>query len=330
MILVYRSTVITRNNLTVLLLLLFPMATRCRPDSDKEMTHVLKNRNIEIRIDLPLRNYSSSRFDWTGKIVSVKYRNKLITTSERLNEKEDNKHGKGFYNEFGIDAALGYNETKVGEWFHKIGVGLLRKEQGEYLFSRNYEVRPARFDVFTGQDKVIIRCTSQTENGYSYILTKEIVLSGAGFVIRYRLKNTGTKTICSNEYVHSFLSVNQEFTGSDYILKFPFSIKPEHFDFSVNPEEKVVLGRKEITFNGTPGEQFFFSNLTGGECVNAGWELLNIKEKTGVKEAGSFKTTRVNLWGWKHVISPELFFEIRVEPGRETGWTRTFTVFETK
>jgi hypothetical protein len=292
------------------------------------MTHVLKNKNFEIEIDLPLANYNSSRFDWTGKIVSVKYKNISISTTEKMNVNDDFRYGKGFYNEFGINAAVGFDETKEGDWFHKIGVGLLKKDGGEYLFSRDYEIQPAVFDVTAKPDKIIICCTSQNMNGYSYILTKEIALVETGFIIKYHLKNTGEKTIKTNEYVHNFIAVNKELTSSDYILKFPFHIKPELFESNVNPEEKVEFGQKEITFNGTPDKQFFFGNLSGNENVEATWELINTKNKIGMRETGSFKTSRVNLWGWKHVISPELFFDISVEPGKDLEWARTYSVFE--
>ncbi|MEI6888675.1 MAG: glycoside hydrolase family 2 TIM barrel-domain containing protein [Bacteroidales bacterium] len=295
---------------------------------DTTMTYILKNKNLEIQIDLPLANYMSSRFDWTGKIVSVTYKNISISGTEKMNVDDDYKYGKGFYNEFGIDGAVGYDETRQGEWFHKIGVGLLKKDGGEYLFSRNYEIKPAVFEVTAKPDKIIICCKSQKVNGYSYVLTKEIELAETGFIINYHLKNTGEKTIQTNEYVHNFLAVNKELTGSDYKLKFPFQIKPALFEGNVNPEKKVDIGQKEVTFNGTPDEQFFFGNLSGKETVDASWELINTENKIGIKETGSFKTAKVNLWGWKHVISPELFFNIHAEPGKDVEWSRTYTVFE--
>ncbi len=292
------------------------------------MTHVLKNKNLEIQIDLPLANYTSSRFDWTGKIVSVKYKNICVSSTEKMNVNDDYRYGKGFFNEFGLNAAVGYDETREGEWFHKIGVGLLKKVGGAYLFSKSYEIQPAVFEVTAKPDKLIIYCKSKNVNGYSYVLTKEIELAETGFIIQYHLKNTGEKAIITNEYVHNFLAVNNELTGSDYILKFPFHIKPELFEGNVNPEGKVVIGKNEITFNGTPNEQFFFSNLSGKENVASTWELINTKNKIGIRETGSFKTSQVNLWGWKHVISPELFFDIHVDPGKEIEWSRTYTVFE--
>ncbi len=114
------------------------------------------------------------------------------------------------------------------------------------------------------------------------------------------------------------------------MLKFPFQLKPELFGDTVNPEKKVDIGQKEIKFNETPKEQFFFSNLTGNENVAAEWELINLENKIGISESGSFHTNKVNLWGWKHVISPELFFNIDIKPGQSTEWSRKYNVYEVK
>ena len=310
------------------ILIIIPYVSNSQDNNTTKMNHVLKNKNLEIQIDLPLANYNFSRFDWTGKIASVKYKGISVSGIEKLNDEDDTKSGKGFYNEFGISTAIGFDETKEGEWFHKIGVGLLKKDGDEYLFSKKYEIRPAGFTITTKSDKIIISCKSESANGYSYEYKKEIKLVESGFVIKYYLKNTGVKTINTDEYDHNFIAINSDWIGSDYILRFPFNIKPELFDATVNPEGKAEIGQKEITFNGTPNEQFFFSNLSGNENIDAAWEILNIKNKIGISETGSFKTNKVNVWGWKHVISPELFFNVSVEPGKEIEWSRTYNVFE--
>jgi hypothetical protein len=297
-------------------------------EKDTIMTHVMKNMNLEIRIDLPFANYNFSRFDWTGKISSVKYKNIEISGLEKKNIEENDKYGKGFYNEFGIHAAIGYDETREGEWFHKIGIGLLKKEGGDYLFSRTYEIQPAGFHVITKPGKIMISCKSESVNGYSYVLEKAVELLESGFIIKYHLKNTGEKTISTNEYDHNFITINNELIGTDYILKFPFYINPGLFEGNVNPEGKVEVGQNEITFTATPKEEFFFGNLSGDENVDATWELINRKTKIGIRETGSFKTTKVNLWGREHVISPELFFVISVKPGEEIEWSRTYHIFE--
>ena len=83
----------------------------------------------------------------------------------------------------------------------------------------------------------------------------------------------------------------------------------------------------EIIFQGSPKEQFYFSNLSGGKNVDAGWELINLEHKIGIRETGSFHTNKVNLWGWKHLISPELFINISIKPGETTEWSRTYKVY---
>ena len=169
------------------------------------MTHIIKNNTLEIAIDLPLENYEGSRFDWSGKISSVRFENLPLTTIEDTESKNVDFLGKGLYNEFGITSPVGFEETPVGGWFHKIGVGLLKKEHKDYLFHRNHLIKPASFDVNYENDKIKILCKSELINGYSYILKKEITVSENSFIIDYSLHNTGEKKIITDEYVHNFI-----------------------------------------------------------------------------------------------------------------------------
>jgi len=292
------------------------------------MTHILKSNNLKVAIDFPLENYKGSRFDWSGKISSIRFENLPLTTIEDTGSKDVDFLGKGLYNEFGITSPIGFEETPVGGWFHKIGVGLLKKEHKDYLFHRNHIIKPARFDVNYENQKIIIFCKSEDVNGYSYILKKEITVSENSFIINYSLHNTGEKRIITDEYVHNFMAINNTLIDKDYELKFPFPINPSLFDETVNSEKKVEIGLENIAFNKTPKKQFFFSNLTGGKELQAEWMLTNLKANVGIKEIGNFKTDKINVWGWKHVISPELFFKISIDPKKTIEWSRKFEVFK--
>ena len=292
------------------------------------MTHIIKNNTLEVAIDTPLENYKGSRFDWSGKISSIKFENLPLTTIEDTSSKDVNFLGKGLYNEFGITSPVGYNETPMGGWFHKIGVGLLKKEHKDYLFHRNHLIKPARFDIAYEDQKIIIICKSELVNGYSYILKKEISIFENSFTINYFLHNTGEKKIITDEYVHNFMAINNALIGKDYTLKFPFQIDSTLFDETVNSENKVEIGSDTVTFREAPKKQFFFSNLTGGKDLEAGWTLINLKANLGIKEKGNFKTDKINLWGWRHVIRPELFFKISVDPKKTIEWSRKFEVFK--
>lgn len=291
------------------------------------MGHLLKNKNLEIQIDFPLENYNFSRFDWTGKITGVKFKNISLSSVEDPNCQNEDFFGKGFYNEFGIDTALGFDDAEIGEWFHKIGVGVLKKEDSQYAFNKPYEIKPAKFQINVNEDSVLISCISTSVNGYSYELQKEIEIQETGFAIKYYLKNTGEKVIHTDEYVHNFVALNNSFIGENNNLNFSFELKPEFFGEIVNTELAVIIGKNRIHFNSPPNEQFFFSNLSGGKSVEAAWELINQKTKIGIRENANFQTNKVNLWGWKHVISPELFLDINIAPGESTEWIRNYEVF---
>lgn len=289
------------------------------------MPHILKNANLEIHIDHPLEGYRFSRFDWTGKIPVVKFKNIVLSTTERTDAVNERDFGKGYYNEFGIDSAVGFDEAPLGGWFHKIGVGLLKKEDDTYFFYKKYEIDPASFDMKVTTEKVYIYCRSKQVNGYAYVLEKEITLDESGFIIHYTLENTGEKEIRTSEYVHNFIAIDQDLMGPDYLLTFPFPCNPWE---RVNPEQKVLFGPHSCTLNSTPNDQFFYGNLSGNETVNASWELINAKAKIGIRETGSFQTHKINLWGWRHVISPELFFHLHIKSGQSVSWSRRYDLFE--
>ncbi len=295
------------------------------------MPHVLKNDKLEVRIDLPGENYSLPRFDQTGKIGSVKFNGVQVSGIERTDTQTTDKIGMGFYNEFGIETAVGFDETKMGDWFHKIGVGLLKKEEREYFFHKDHPIKPAQFSWDSSKSKSLkMRCVGGLVNGFAYELQKEIKLLKDGFLISNKLKNTGSKQIQTDEYNHNFLAVDNELMGADYVLKFPFELKPRGFGEIVNSEQKVVIGRQDLTFSSTPNEQFFFSNLTGDKSVEATWELFNLNRKIGIRETGNFKTNKINLWGWSHVISPELFYSISILPGQTALWSRQYEIWQDK
>ena len=292
------------------------------------MPHVLKNANLEVHIDGPEEHYNFSRFDWTGKITKVSFQGIPVSTIERTDDVDENLFGKAFYNEFGIDTALGFDDVELGGWFHKIGVGLLKKQSDNYNFYEKHEVKPATFEVDVKQDQLVITCKSEVMSGYSYILTKTITLLESGFSIDYKLQNTGEKDIVTDEYVHNFTAINNALMGKDYVLKFPFQLKAESFNEIVNPDGILDISKHELKFNASTKEQFFFSNLTGSKSESAKWKLVNLKSKIGISESANFTTNKINVWGWEHVISPELFYHVNVKPGQSSEWSRTYRVFK--
>ena len=175
---------------------------------------------------------------------------------------------------------------------------------------------------------MIIVCKGRIHNGYGYFLKKIINLKESGFHLQYELENTGFKPLKTSEYVHNFLAVNHTSIDNSYQLFFDETIKPELFEETVNPGGLVQFKGRETGFSGIPEKPFFFSHLFGAKSVSAKWRLLNRNFKMAISETGDFRTSKVNLWGWQHVVSPELFINLKLEPGQSASWSRCFLIEE--
>ncbi len=191
------------------------------------MPHILRNQLLEVQVDLPGEAYRGSRFDWTGTISAVRFQGRSVTGAELASPGENPTAGKGFYNEFGIDTALGFDDTELGDWFHKIGIGLLKKDGEAYQFHHPYDIRAAAFEFFPASDQIRLICRAPIHNGYAYQLEKVIEIQEHGFALHYLLKNLGEKAIVTTEYCHNFLCLDEAAPGPGYELSFPFLLKPE-------------------------------------------------------------------------------------------------------
>jgi hypothetical protein len=283
----------------------------------------LKNDIITLQVELPQEGYSFPRFDQTGKISSVTFKGMPISGVEKPGA--TGKHGgRGLFNEFGIDGPLGFAETKIGDWCHKIGVGLLQKVSANYHFLNDYKIQPCDFAISHTDNSVRLTCNGPLKSGYGYVLNKEIIVQKSGFDINYQLKNIGQKAIKTTEYGHNFLVINNNAIGPDYSVRLPFIIKRLPAAESVNPEQKILLGQSEIMFTDMITKEFFFEDLSGGELALAQWELRDLENKISISETCSAKLHCANLWGNAHVVCPELFINVDVAPGKTQHWQRTY------
>ncbi len=53
---------------------------------------------------------------WTGKIIALSFQGVQLASRENLDIEQAHSSGKGFYNEFGIDTALGFEATCLSCW----------------------------------------------------------------------------------------------------------------------------------------------------------------------------------------------------------------------
>ncbi len=285
----------------------------------------ISNERLSVEIAKPGTYYKGSRFDWNGFITQITLDNEhKFCVPESLIDGVGTG-GYGLCGEFGIHEPVGYDDVAPGGRFPKIGVGLINKpDNSEYFFFKPYEFTP--FNTTITQSESTIEFTTHPAecNGYSVLYTKHISLDANCMTIEYALKNTGEKTVHTTEYCHNFMRIDDEKTGRGYTLSFPYS--------PVIGEMPVAMERKTdnaLTWKDEDWGKEFYCTIEGaGAEQSHWWELYNSKTGVGVRETDDFKPIRVALWGQRHVISPEAFIEINVEPGMEQKWSRKYEFFK--
>ncbi len=288
----------------------------------------LENETIRLDIEEPGEGYVGSRFDWTGKITQITFRGRHTFCTEETTDPADiHRGGRGLFNEFGIDAPLGYEGCPVGDVFLKPGVGLLTRVSEEpYGFQQAYPVTPGTTHWELGDRSVSFEFRGATTRGHDVVLVKEIALDESGFSIDYALTNRGDSLVRTNEYVHNFLAIDHEPLGPGYRLTCTFSLPTTGFSESLNPGGVVGLRDDHVSWSQAPASPFYFGGLQPGTGERVGWRLEHTERRLAIEESVGFAVHRFALWGAGHVVSPELFKRIEIPAGRTGRWSRSYQV----
>lgn len=283
----------------------------------------LKNERLKVEIQKPGNFYKGSRFDWTGFISQITLDDRLrYCVPERL-EKGKGTGGHGFCNEFGLDKPIGYDEIEVGELFPKIGTGLLKKDQqADYDIFHAYEMTPAKTIIKEKDDVIIFETTDASPNGYAYHLVKEITLEENRLIISYKLTNTGTKSISTNEYSHNFIGINDQFVNEDYQLTIP-GLK--NINVAVG---SISQTEDRITWPVTPEDDVYAGIEWNAHTSSYNWDLFHTRIGAGVRERSGFERSKMALWGHAHVICPEVFIDIELAVNETKSWQRVYEFYQ--
>ncbi|MFW5781011.1 MAG: hypothetical protein ACOCXD_00415 [Bacteroidota bacterium] len=285
--------------------------------------HQLLNDKLKVFLAEPGVEYKGSRFDWCGYIMQVEYEGNTFCTKNSLT-KQPGREGEGLCNEFGIDMPIGYDVANPGEYFPKIGIGLLKKEDNEpYSFEKHYEVIPFETEIKLQENNIRYISRPSEVSGYAFLYQKEISLNENSFTITYTLENTGKKTIQTNEYAHNFISFNHKRIDQDYILELCGGQSEGELVEYIDPESKLRISGNIIAFTGKLQKIIFISLLSDNNI--SGFRLSLETGRLSIAESLSRPAKKINLWCDVHVISPELYMALNIEPGEKDSWKRTYT-----
>ncbi|MFW5856772.1 MAG: hypothetical protein ACOCX4_02755 [Planctomycetota bacterium] len=290
------------------------------------MDTVLTLHNDRLRVDLerPGAAYRRPRYDWPGRGREV-----VLDGTHRFCQPEtlvpnEGSDGHGLCNEFGIFAPVGYADAAPGDWFPKVGVGWLRRVDGEaYGFSCEYPVRPGAFGVERdGETAIRMEATVDPERGYGWRLEKEYRLDGTSLRTTYRLENTGDLPLRTHEYCHNFVGIDGTPTGPGLALCLGFPLAEDALPTGLE------RGADGLIRWPTPVERAYYGmDKAPGRGRNRGWRLLHEPTGVGIAERLEAPLGWTALFGGPHIACTELFVDIDLAPGASATWRRVHTCF---
>ena len=274
--------------------------------------------------------YRGARFDWAGVVYDLKYNNHHYF-GKWFDRYEPTLHDAimGPVDSFN---PIGYDEAKTGEGFLRIGVGVLEKpDEPRYAFSTPYKI------LNGGSWKVKKKSSSMTfthelnsgEHRYVYTKVLSLIKGKPELLLEYSLKNRGTTTIETDVFNHNFFVIDQQPTGPDFVVKFPFVPAGE---FKGKTEAGAVDGKNIIYKNVlSKGEFFAVSPLTGYSTATSDYDLRveNTKTGAGVRIIGDKPIVRFVYWSAAATLCPEPYIKVKVDPGKEMTWTIRYEFYST-
>jgi hypothetical protein len=287
----------------------------------------LENHQLNIQIQEPGSSYRRSRFDWGGICQQITLDGAADSgytfCSQEASDDEPGTEGVGLSDEFGITTPIGYEQTEVGGWFPKIGVGFLQKTSAApYDFFSDYPIRAVPIHVEkTGDHQVTFLQLSQTFNGWGWRLRKTYVVDGDSLTIAYELENTGEQAFATEQYNHNFVAIDGETIGPDYELQTSFPLDFELVDGGIQVDGNV-LKLMEV-----PPQYIYATQSDCAGLQNVWWRLLHRPSGHGLRVCGSFPLQKFALWAKDYVISPECFIWIDMQPGETQTWQREYQFF---
>ena len=291
------------------------------------------NELIEARVYLPDPEngyYRGTRFDWSGAIQSLEYAGHQFF-GEWQESDDPYLHDRitGPVEEYRTnDKGLGYDEG--GKRFLRIGVGVVeRPEEDDYRWRHSYKViDPGEWTIRRGANWIeFTQDVGEPTLGYGYRLIKRLTLTPGQpeLVVDHTLENTGHKTIETNVYNHNFFVIDNQPTGPDFAVTFPFEVMA---DREMNGYA-TVKGRQIRYERQLPEGESIFTLLTGygNTPDDHAFTIENRKVSAGVRVSTDKPLAKLQFWSPRTTLCPEPFIDLKISPGQADRWSIRYEFF---
>ena len=171
--------------------------------------------------------------------------------------------------------------------------------------------------------------------GYSYVYTKTVRLSKGKplMVLEHSLKNTGRKVIQTSVYDHNFFVIDNEPTGPNIKMSFPYEIKAKDngqgslkgFGTIADVQGSSIIYKRTLN----KGEQVYSNGLLGFRSISEDYDirLENLKTGAGVKITSNQVLEKLVYWANPNTSCAEPYIKIVILPGKEVKWRYNYEFF---
>ncbi|MBN2480830.1 MAG: hypothetical protein JXB19_03755 [Bacteroidales bacterium] len=285
----------------------------------------IRNEHITAQLLLPDEQtgyYRGTRFDWSGIISDLEYEGHHFF-GKWFEEYSPTLHDAimGPVEEF---APLGYDEANPGGSFVKIGVGVLQKPPADSVYNR-FSLYPIEdhgtWKVNKKSDKIAFtQELNDTEYSYEYTKTISLIRGKPEMKISHILKNTGKRVIETNVYNHNFFVIDNQPTGTGFVVTFPFTIVAD--TGKIGEIKEIHYNKISFRRDLLRGETVRLGTITGysNDIKDFDITLENSKTGAGVRIKGDRPLSRILFWASLKTLCPETYININIEPGQEFIW----------
>lgn len=289
----------------------------------------LRSDRLRLEIAQPLEAPNRTfRFDRAGFITEVVLDGSVrFCASEPQNLSHPSSGGRGMCSEYTADFS---QNARPGEYYPKLGVGLIRRDQEPYVFFKQYgDVQDYPVEVDAGEDWARFSTGALPCGGTAVSFVKTIRLSGNAVTVETCAVNGGSVPVETLEYCHNFFSIDGMAISPEYELELPDL--PD-----LGTEQKLNIHGEPCNWRGN-GRGLTFQRCTT-DCAHIRvpldglregdafhWTLRHRGAKAWVAVTEFFRPVKMEIWAIDHIVSPEVFHALSLRPGESTSWTRRWT-----
>ena len=274
--------------------------------------------------------YRGSRFDWSGVIPELSYQGHTYF-DQWFKEYNPTLHD-AIMGPVEAFSPIGYEEASPGDPFLIVGIGMVsRMDTLPLHFTKPYPLLNGGTWTTKQQENQVTFVQQLDHDGYGYEYTKTVQLTAGKpeMILFHRLKNTGTKVIETDVYNHNFFVIDEQPTGPDFTITFPFQLQGEAVGkvAEVGRLEGNILHYNRVI---AENESFIYNPLLGHSDQISDYDIHieNHRTGAGVRIIGDHPLSKLVCWSTHKTLCPEPYIKLMIPPGETTEWTLSYVFYE--